>query len=155
MGWLDSLRNFADPGNQWLEGIRDGQWIDIGNAKLLKAHPNVSYSKESCCFWGNREIGNQTVFFVLRSIDLNDQRIHYFAVSISMDKGEARVYLQRSVLLDGKFTEQKSIGPQTIKTETLHDLMRNFSTIDKLSMKNHYYPGDENTWVGKMMDLLN
>jgi len=154
MGWLDSLRSFADPGNQWIEEIRDGQWIDIGEVTLLKAHPNVSYSKESCCFWGNRDIGNQTVFFVLRSIDLHDQRIHYFAVSISVDKGEARVYLQRSVLLDGKFNQQKSLGPKSIQTDSLRELMRHFPAIDKLSLRNHYYPGDENTWVGKMIDLL-
>jgi len=148
MGWLDSLRNFADPGREWVQEFRDGQWKNISDIRLVDTYSQVSYSVDSCC-----TCFGAIVFVILRSYDLTALKTLYLGISISEGKDEIRVYVQRTETLDGKFHNQKTLGPTVVSMRDAGELMTHFPEIGKHSAKRHFYVGDENSWVYRMMRL--
>jgi hypothetical protein len=150
MRWLESLRNFADPGQEWVQEFRDGQWTNIGDIRLVDGYSQVSYSVDSCCNWGRGD----PVFVILRSYDLTALRTLYFGLSISKGNDEIRIYVQRTETMDGKFNNQKTLGPTVVSMRDASELLTHFPQIEKLSKRRHYYVTDENSWVYRMMRLL-
>jgi hypothetical protein len=153
MGFLDKLRNIADPGNEWIQEFKEATWTTMDEMRLDERLTNVAYCAESCCFMGNRELGNQVVFFILRSINTIDLRIYYYGVSISTDKDELRVYVKRTETLEGKYNNQKRYDPVFVLPASESDaIVNSFDEIDELSEENQFYLLDE-CWVSTMFDL--
>jgi len=101
MGILDALRNFGDrSGGKWIRQYRHSTWIDIGEMKLKKQYPQVSYSKESCLQLGSGSL------CILRSSDFTKLRNFYFAALVNLDGKFIRIMRIREENMHDKFIDE-------------------------------------------------